>query len=459
MSPPAGSVESWLCRTCRTRPFSAPARAGRQRTVGRLWARDAALWTGGDEARWLGWLDAPERERATSRRCARSRRTCAAPASTTRCCSAWAVPASAPRCWRRSFGRPAGHPRAPRARLHRSGAGRRVRGARVDPARRCSWSPASRASRSSPTSCSPFFFDARAAAVGDAAGGAALRRHHRSRLEAGGARRAPTASATSSHGVPEIGGRYSALSHFGLVPAAVLGVDFERLLERRRGDGRAPARRRRRGENPGVALGIVLGEAARARTRQADADRLAAASRDLGAWLEQLIAESTGKQGRGIIPVDGERLATPASTATIACSPTCGSHGEPDPAQDAAVDALERAGQPVVRIDVADRCDARRRVLPLGVRHRGRGRGPRHPSVRPARRRGQQDRDAQADRRDRAHRRAAGGDAVPAEAGIALFADAANAAALPAASSLVEVLRAHLVDSAPAITSCWPTST
>ena len=78
---------------------------------------------------------------------------------------------------------------------------------------------------------------------------------------------------------------------------------------------------------------------------------------DLGAWLEQLIAESTGKIGKGIIPVDREPLARRTSTATIACSPICGWSPRPTQQQDAKVAALEKAGHPVVRISIADTYD------------------------------------------------------------------------------------------------------
>ena len=111
-------------------------------------------------------------------------------------------------------------------------------------------------------------------------------------------------------GVPEIGGRYSALSNFGIVPGALMGLNLERFLsqaERMRYscDVSVPAQ-----DNPGVRLGAVLGTLAKA-----GRDKLtfvtSPALWDLGAWLEQLVAESTGKEGKGIIPVEGESVAGP----------------------------------------------------------------------------------------------------------------------------------------------------
>ena len=113
-------------------------------------------------------------------------------------------------------------------------------------------------------------------------------------------------------GDPAIGGRYSVLSAFGLVPAAAIGIDLQRFLTLTQlmmhacGADVAPA------DNPGVLLGAALGTAARAgrdKVTIIPSPKLA----DFGAWAEQLIAESTGKNGKALIPVDDEPLGTPAS--------------------------------------------------------------------------------------------------------------------------------------------------
>jgi transaldolase / glucose-6-phosphate isomerase len=154
-------------------------------------------------------------------------------------------------------------------------------------------------------------------------------------------------------GVPEIGGRYSALSNFGMAPAALMGVNIEHLLyraERMRhscGTSVPPQ------DNPGVILGTVLGLFA-----QAGKDKLtfvtSPALWDLGAWLEQLVAESTGKEGKGIIPVDGEYLGGPDVYARDRVFAYIRYEQGIDAGQEALVNALEHAGQPVVRIHVAD---------------------------------------------------------------------------------------------------------
>ena len=109
------------------------------------------------------------------------------------------------------------------------------------------------------------------------------------------------------HGRETIGGRYSALSNFGMAPGAVAGVDVVAMLERARRAAEACGPGVRGGQNPGVVLGAVLGVCALAGR---DKVTLVASPgiADFGAWLEQLLAESTGKDGKGLIPVDAEPL-------------------------------------------------------------------------------------------------------------------------------------------------------
>lgn len=154
-------------------------------------------------------------------------------------------------------------------------------------------------------------------------------------------------------GVPSIGGRYSALSNFGMVPAAVMGVDVQKFLSRTEEMVQACGPTVPAAENPGVVLGAILGTLA-----VNGRDKVTIVSSpgisDLGAWLEQLLAESTGKIGKGIVPVDRERLADPKNYGDDRVFAYLRLQTAPDPKQDAAVDALKKAGQPVVRIDVAE---------------------------------------------------------------------------------------------------------
>jgi transaldolase/glucose-6-phosphate isomerase len=156
------------------------------------------------------------------------------------------------------------------------------------------------------------------------------------------------------HGVTAIGGRYSVLSKFGLVPAAAMGIDVKRFLEAVQpmelscGADVPPA------ENPGVQLGIAIGVAAKRFGRDKVTVVASQGIADLGAWLEQLLAESTGKQGRGLIPLAGEPLATPEHYGSDRFFTYLELEGQADQSQRQKVDALERAGHPVARIRVKD---------------------------------------------------------------------------------------------------------
>jgi glucose-6-phosphate isomerase len=153
------------------------------------------------------------------------------------------------------------------------------------------------------------------------------------------------------YGDPQIGGRYSALSNFGVAAAAAIGLDVKRLLAE--AAKAAEAAKHEPGQNAAVQLGLLLGtchNAGRNKLTFFTSPEIC----DLGAWLEQLIAESTGKQGKGITPVDREAIGAPEVYgndrvfAYIRLANTADAH------QDKAVAALEAAGHPVVRIEIAD---------------------------------------------------------------------------------------------------------
>ncbi len=153
------------------------------------------------------------------------------------------------------------------------------------------------------------------------------------------------------HGLSSIGGRYSALSDFGMIPGAACGVDVMSLLDNAERMAHACAACVPAAENPGLALGALIGVCA-----NAGRDKLTLVTssgiRDFGAWLEQLLAESTGKQGRGVIPVDREPLGTPDVYGSDRLFVYLRLASERDDHQDTQVTALVKAGHPVVRIDV-----------------------------------------------------------------------------------------------------------
>jgi transaldolase / glucose-6-phosphate isomerase len=155
------------------------------------------------------------------------------------------------------------------------------------------------------------------------------------------------------YGLPSIGGRYSALSDFGMVPAAAMGLDMGKFLARTKEMVEACKAATAVDQNPGVMLGIIMGTAAKLGRDKITLITSPGIS-DLGAWLEQLIAESTGKQGKGIIPVDRETLGAPDVYGNDRIFAYLQLENASDAAQDASVAALEKAGQPVVRIAVSD---------------------------------------------------------------------------------------------------------
>jgi transaldolase/glucose-6-phosphate isomerase len=155
-------------------------------------------------------------------------------------------------------------------------------------------------------------------------------------------------------GDPEIGGRYSVLSAFGMVPAAAIGVDVPAFFAATQPmvvscAGDAPP-----SVNPGIRLGAIIGEAAMA-GRNKLTILPSGGLRPIGAWLEQLLAESTGKQGKGVIPVDLEPAGDPAAYGDDRLFVHLKLKGDDDRELEARLAAVEAAGQPVVRIAVAER--------------------------------------------------------------------------------------------------------
>jgi transaldolase/glucose-6-phosphate isomerase len=156
------------------------------------------------------------------------------------------------------------------------------------------------------------------------------------------------------HGVSSIGGRYSVLSKFGLVPAAAMGLEVKRLLATARQMERACGPDVPPVENQGVQLGVALGVAATRFGRDKVTIIASPGIADLGAWLEQLLAESTGKRGRGLIPLSEEPLTTPERYGSDRFFAYLELEGQANPSQRQAMEALERAGHPVARISVKD---------------------------------------------------------------------------------------------------------
>lgn len=319
--------------------------------VRKLWARDAALWTGQDEAQWLGWLGIMDDQLAhlghlnalaeEVKREGFSHALLLGMGGSSLCPEVLAL----------TFGQQAGFPRmhvldsTDPAQVTACEQG-------LDLANTLFIVSSKSGGTLEPNIFKQYFFDRVQHVVGpDKAGSRFIA------ITDPGSKMQQVAERDHFRhiffGVPTIGGRYSALSHFGMVPAAVMGIDVARFLDqaeemRHSCDASVPPE-----DNPGVVLGTVMGIAAR-HGRDKVTIIASPGLSDLGAWLEQLIAESTGKLGKGVIPVDGERPAESSRYGDDRLFAYVRLESAPDATQDDMVDALEHAGQPVVRILVPE---------------------------------------------------------------------------------------------------------
>lgn len=156
---------------------------------------------------------------------------------------------------------------------------------------------------------------------------------------------------------PDIGGRYSALSLFGLVPAALIGVDLHLFLDRSLQMVHACGPNIIETANPGILLGTAIGELARSFQRNKITFLMPSSLSSLGLWLEQLLAESTGKEGKGILPIAGEPVGPPEVYGQDRLFVHMQLLQEPDTELTKAVNSLNQAGHPVITFFLQDRYD------------------------------------------------------------------------------------------------------
>ncbi|MCY4588067.1 MAG: transaldolase [Bryobacterales bacterium] len=410
--------------------------------VRRLWARDSTLWSGSDEAKRLGWLDITERQLARLDLFADFAADVRNEGFTHVLLLGMGGSSLCPEVLSETFGQQEGHPR-----MHvldsTDPAQVKAFEDKLDPAKTLFIVSSKSGSTLEPNILKQYFFERLEQTLGKGKAGAhfAAVTDPGSKLEEAARR---DGFRHIFHGDPSIGGRYSALSHFGMIPAAAMGIDVRRLLDRAGEMAIACSPRLPAERNPGLVLGLILGAAAKAgldkltliaspglaargkshaggvtrpgaddvtpgRSRNAapraprsraemardplgdgrlrssalsfvrgdhpdrhpphsaPSDRRSPPSAprdfyhglldDLGAWLEQLLAESTGKQGRGIIPVDREPLGSPEDYGNDRLFAYLSLEGQTDAQQDAAMDKLEKAGRPIVRLNLRDSYD------------------------------------------------------------------------------------------------------
>ncbi len=155
---------------------------------------------------------------------------------------------------------------------------------------------------------------------------------------------------------PDVGGRFSALSYFGLVPAALIGLDVDRLLSRAETMAQACSAGLQASHNPGVWLGGLLGALGKA-GRDKITFVMDRRIHSFGWWVEQLIAECTGKEGKGLVPVEGEALTAPSAYGSDRVFVWLRVGAKANPAVARQLQALERAGHPVIQLVLKDAFD------------------------------------------------------------------------------------------------------
>jgi glucose-6-phosphate isomerase len=321
--------------------------------VDRLWQKDASLWTNNGEEKWLGWLDIVERQQKDLGILAELGAEVETADFLTVLLLGMGGSSLCPEVLAVTFGQ---QPNFPELRIVDSTDPEQVFTARneVNLADTLVVVASKSGSTLEPNILKQYFFNEMKEAVGaDEAGS------HFIAITDPGSKMEQVAKQDGFryifYGDPTIGGRFSALSNFGVVAATLAGLDAGKLLDEA---AKAVASAKLAPtQNPAVELGLLLGTAANA-GRDILTIFTSPEIHDLGAWLEQLVAESTGKLGKGITPVDREAITAPefyGSDRIFVCIRyTATADKSADASLAAKVAAIEAAGHPVIHIEIAD---------------------------------------------------------------------------------------------------------
>lgn len=312
--------------------------------VEQFWAKNASLWTNDDEAKWLGWLDIIERQLADKQKFADFQAEVKAENFSHILLLGMGGSSLCPEVLSFTFGKQKGFPEL---HINDSTDPAQIRAveAKIDLAKTLFFVSSKSGSTLEPNIFQQYFFERVSQTIGAEKAG-----NRFVAITDPNSKMQKVAEENNFRNVffgdPEIGGRYSALSDFGMIPLAAMGVDVADFLTRT-GEMVAVCQANSE-ENPGLRLGAILGTAWRDFGHDKVTIYTSPKIFDLGAWLEQLIAESTGKNGKSLIPIDLE---------TIAAADEYGGDRvfvylkiEGDNEHDAAVKAIEKSGQPVIRI-------------------------------------------------------------------------------------------------------------
>ncbi len=312
----------------------------------RIWSRDAALWSGSDEAKWLGWLDAIEAHRGGVSQITSCADEIRADGFTDCLLLGMGGSSLCPEVVSETFGHQPGSPR-----LHVLDSTVPDQVSRVRQSLDLQKTLLAVASKSGstvePNVLLDYFCDQVGQETDEVGRQVVAVTDPGSSLED---RATDEKYRAVFHGVPEIGGRFSALSNFGLLPAGLAGLDLTSYLDR--AEALADACRTE-DENPGLLLGAAMG-AAQANGRDKLTLVVSPKLWDIGAWIEQLVAESTGKGGVGICPVDQEPDRNASGYGNDRLFAYIRLESEPDESQDRRITALSSEGHPTVVLNVLD---------------------------------------------------------------------------------------------------------
>ncbi|HEY4675533.1 MAG TPA: bifunctional transaldolase/phosoglucose isomerase [Candidatus Angelobacter sp.] len=322
--------------------------------MSRLWRGDPSLWTGEDEDKWIGWLSIVDDQLAHLRDLNDLAADAAKAGFTHALLLGMGGSSLCPEVLKITYGKQPGHPE-----LHvldsTDPAQIKSIESQVNLAKTLCIVASKSGSTLEPNIFKQYFFDRMQQTVGkDKAG------EHFIAITDPGSKMQQVAERDQFRkiffGVACIGGRYSALSNFGMVPAAIMGLDLAKFIQRTNEMVQACKPEVPADQNPGAVLGAILatlGNLGRNKVTIITSPGI----HDLGAWLEQLIAESTGKIGKGLIPVDREALGAPEVYGSDRVFVHLQLADEPDTTQMQKLDALRAAGHPVVKIELADTYD------------------------------------------------------------------------------------------------------
>jgi transaldolase / glucose-6-phosphate isomerase len=320
--------------------------------VRRLWRRDASLWTGADESKWLGWLDVVAEETDAIKHLTKIAADVRDAGFAHAVLLGMGGSSLGAEVFATTFGAIAGYPQLLVLDSTDPAEIKAIEDA-VNLKQTLFVVSSKSGSTLEPNILKDYFFARLEAVLGKGKAGP----HFIAITDPSSKLEAAAGSEQFRqifYGNPQIGGRYSVLSDFGLVPAAVMGVNMPKLLAATAKMVNSCGAHVPPAENPGVRLGAILGALA---LQGRDKITIIASPgiADIGAWLEQLIAESTGKLGKGLIPLEGEPLGPPRVYGHDRLFAYLRLDDGPDKAQDNGISALEAAGHPVIRVALSDR--------------------------------------------------------------------------------------------------------